>query len=181
VLGAAAAAAAASNGDAGPPVGSLAPDFSARDLVNGEKVHLGDDRGKVVILTFWATWCKPCREELPVLENAESLLGRDRLLVYAVPFDEPPEAMGLLKKAAANWKISLISDGWGSIARHYAIRAIPHLFLIGRDGRIVANHLGYGPGGLQELVDDINAAFRDTPTAAPVTVPVPATAPAHQR
>src|SRR5579871_4115728 len=54
----------------GPSVGSLAPDFTATSYVTGERVRLSEQRGKLVILTFWATWCGPCRKELPNLESS---------------------------------------------------------------------------------------------------------------
>ena len=59
----------ASSGSSGRAVGTIAPDFSARNLLTGEKIPLSKQRGKVVILTFWASWCGPCRRELPILEQ----------------------------------------------------------------------------------------------------------------
>jgi thiol-disulfide isomerase/thioredoxin len=55
----------------GPSVGSIAPDFIVHNLVTGEDTTLSSQRGKVVILTFWASWCPPCKRELPILENAQ--------------------------------------------------------------------------------------------------------------
>src|SRR5258708_38661120 len=68
----------------GPAVGTIAPDFKVRNLVTGEDVTLSSQRGKVVILTFWASWCGPCKRELPILESAERLVGKDKLLVFAI-------------------------------------------------------------------------------------------------
>jgi thiol-disulfide isomerase/thioredoxin len=129
---------------------------------------LNSQRGKVVILTFWASWCPPCRRELPILEKAQILVGKDNLTVFAVSHRERPGAMNEIKKIAAAWHINVIYDPIGSIASHYAVSKIPHLFIIGRDGRVMANHLGYGDRTLQELVDDINRALKGTP-ADPVT------------
>lgn len=159
----------------GPQVGSIAPDFKARNLLTGEKIALNSQRGKVVILTFWASWCAPCRRELPVLEKAQVVVGRDRLTIFAVSFQEYPEAMRGIKKLAAGWHINMIEDTWGLIAGRYAISGIPHLFIIGRDGTVLANRLGYGEGSLQELVDDINHALAGTGT--PPAEPQPAGGP----
>src|SRR5258708_10953134 len=68
----------------GAVVGSVAADFKVRNLVTGEDVALSSQRGKVVILTFWASWCGPCKRELPILESAERLVGKDKLLVFAI-------------------------------------------------------------------------------------------------
>lgn len=143
-----------------PAVGSTPPDFSSRDAVTHEPIHLAAQQGKVVILTFWATWCNPCRQELPVLEAIQKKVGKERLLVYAVPFDEPEGTYPGLVRAARGWQMTLVDDRFGQIARHYGIRSIPHLFLIGRDGKIAAEHLGFGEDTIQQLVDDVNAAFK---------------------
>ena len=142
-----------------PPVGSPAPDFSSRDAVSHQPVRLSAAQGKVVVLTFWATWCGPCRKELPVLEALQTRLSKERLVVYAVPFHEPDSTYSSLVKAARGWHITLVDDKWGGIAAHYGIQGIPHLFLIGRDGRISAEHTGYGEGSIDQLVSDVNAAL----------------------
>lgn len=77
---------------ASPAVGAPAPDFTAVNVVTGEKVNLGAQRGKLVVLTFWATRCGPCRKELPILENLQRKVGEDRLMVYAISFHESQDA-----------------------------------------------------------------------------------------
>jgi thiol-disulfide isomerase/thioredoxin len=143
----------------GPALGSIAPDFKAHDAVSHGNAVLSSERGKVVILTFWASWCGPCRRELPILENAQRLVGRDKLTVFAVSFKENPDAAAEIKKAAVNWQIRLIEDRYGGIASRYSISSIPHLFIIDRNGRVLANHLGYGDRSIEELVADINHAL----------------------
>ena len=141
-------------------MGSTAPEFKGKNMVTGDTVDLSAQRGKLVILTFWATWCAPCRSELPILEGAQKLLGKDKLIVFAVNFQDSPEAVRALKKLAATWQLVLVEDRGGRIADSYKIRAIPHLFMIDRDGKIVAIHTGYGDRSLEELVSDINKALR---------------------
>src|SRR5258708_36885053 len=82
----------------GPAVGTIAPDFKVRNLVTGEDVTLSSQHGKVVILTFWASWCGPRKRELPILENAELAVGKDRLVVFAVSHKDKPEALAPIKK-----------------------------------------------------------------------------------
>jgi thiol-disulfide isomerase/thioredoxin len=145
---------------AGPAVGATPPDFKSRDAVTHEPIQLSAQTGKVVVLTFFASWCAPCRKEVPILENLQSKVGKDQLVVYAVPFEQSYDAYNGLVRLFRSWKITLIDDRSGAIARHYNIHSIPHLFLIGRDGRIAAEHLGYGEGSIKELVTDVNAALR---------------------
>jgi peroxiredoxin len=151
-----------------PPVGAAAPDFTAYNYVTGEKTRLGDQHGKVVILTFWATWCSPCREELPNLEGIQEHVGKDQLVVLAVNFRDSDDTITYLKKSAkkAAWKISMLLDRNGSIADKYGIESIPHLFLIGRDGNIAAAHSGFGDGSIDVMLPEINAALAGKPVAA---------------
>jgi|HubBroStandDraft_5_1064220.scaffolds.fasta_scaffold00323_12 thiol-disulfide isomerase/thioredoxin len=143
----------------GPAVGTTAPDIKVRNLVTWEDFTLNSQRGKVVILTFWASWCGPCKRELPILEGAQRAVGKDKLVVFAVNYRDRPEALAAIKKPAANWQINLMTDPGDRAARLYSVSSIPHLFMIGRDGKVVANHLGYGDRSLEELVADINHAL----------------------
>jgi len=143
----------------GPAVGTIAPDFKVHNLVTGEDVTLNSQHGKVVILTFWASWCPPCKRELPILENAQRAVGKDKLVVFAVSHRDKPEALAAIKKVASNWQINVMTDRNDHVASLYSISKIPHLFMIGRDGKVVANHLGYGDRTLDELVADINRAL----------------------
>jgi peroxiredoxin len=159
--------------DQTPAVGSSAPDFTAKNLVTGEQVRLSSAQGKLVFLTFWATWCPPCRQELPILESVQRKLGKARVMVYAISFRDRGEPMYRVRKLAKaqDWQISLLEDPNGRIADSYGIAAIPHLFIIGRDGRILAVHTGYGQGSIDELVEDINSALRGANEAPAASEP----------
>jgi thiol-disulfide isomerase/thioredoxin len=158
-----------------PGVGTVPPDFKARSAVSGEQLRLSAQQGKIVVLTFWATWCGPCRKELPILEGIQRQVGKDRLEVFAVAFHESPENFRTLKKLAAtgSWQLALIEDDSAAIASRYGIKAIPHLFIIGRDGKILAEHTGYGEGSIDELVEELNRALR--PDGSPGEAPSQAT------
>jgi peroxiredoxin len=161
--------------ETGPAIGSVAPDFNARNLMTGEVVPLSSQRGKVVILTFWASRCAPCRRELAILERAQEVVGKDKLTVFAVSYRESPGAEHELKKLASTLHINIIADRNGWIGTHYAISRIPHLFLIDRQGKVVANRLGYGDRSVEELIADINhALIESTPGEHDAPPPPPA-------
>jgi thiol-disulfide isomerase/thioredoxin len=149
----------------GPAVGTVAPDFKVRNLVTGEEVALSSQRGKVVILTFWASWCAPCKRELPLLENAQQLVGNDRLVVFAINYQDTEAALAAIKGIASSWQISVMTDRSGSVAHLYSVSTIPHLFMIGRDGKIIANHLGYGDRTLYDVITDIGRALANSDRA----------------
>jgi thiol-disulfide isomerase/thioredoxin len=163
-------AAVATPKSAGPAIGSLAPDFKARNAITGADTTLSSQRGKLVILTFWASWCGPCRRELPILENAQKLVGKDRLTVFAVSFKENPEAAKAIK-TFARWQITFIEDHNDWIAGRYAISSIPHLYFIDRNGKILTTHVGYGDRSIDDLVSDINQALSAPPPVEPAASP----------
>src|SRR5258708_39855938 len=94
----------------GPAVGTIAPDFKVHNLVTGEDVTLSSQHGKVVILTFWASWCPPCKRELPILESAQRLVGKDRLVVFAVSYRDTDEVLAAIRRRASSWQINVIMD-----------------------------------------------------------------------
>jgi thiol-disulfide isomerase/thioredoxin len=149
----------------GPAVGTIAPDFKVRNLVTGEEVALSSQRGKVVILTFWASWCAPCKRELPLLESAQQLVGNDRLVVFAINYQDTDAKLAAIKGLASSWQISVMTDLHGRAANLYSVSTIPHLFMIGRDGKIVANHLGYGDRTLYDVITDIGRALANSDRA----------------
>ena len=158
----------------GPIVGTLTPDFKAHNLFTGQTIPLSSQRGKIVILTFWASWCGPCCRELQSLEMAQRPIGKDRLTKFAVSFKENSEAARGIRKLASEWQINLVGDRNGYIAGRYGISAIPHLFIIDRDGNVLANRIGYGDRSLDELVDDINHALSGAPPIEPQDAPATA-------
>jgi thiol-disulfide isomerase/thioredoxin len=143
----------------GPAVGTVAPDFKVHNLVTGEDVTLSSQRGKVVILTFWASWCAPCKREIPILEGAQRAVGKDKLVVLAVSYRDTEAALAAIKKPASNWQINVMTDRNTRVASLYSVSKIPHLFMISREGKVLANHLGYGDRTLDELLADINRAL----------------------
>jgi peroxiredoxin len=169
----AAAAARAAPGE--PAAGEAAPDFSARNFLTHDTVKLSDEQGKLVLLTFWATWCGPCRRELPVLEGVQKKLGPTQVRVLAVSFHENDETAVRAWAHKNALQLTLLEDPGEHIARKYATRAIPHLFIIGPDGRIIKVHTGYGEHSIEELVADINEALRAMGQAPAAAAATPAT------
>lgn len=153
-----------------PGEGDVAPDFLGRG-VDRHVVKVSAYLGKVVVLSFWATWCPPCRKELPVLGNIQKV-GKGEIQVIAVNI-ESESVFHSAAKVLLPLNLLLANDTDERAFGSYGGKGIPHLVLIGRDGRIVKVWTGYGEGELPELAADLNAALavgRDpgVPPDAPV-------------
>lgn len=117
-----------------------APDFSLPTL-EGRAVTLSALRGQVVLLNFWATWCPPCREEMPSIERLHRELGDQGLVVLAVDVDESPR---LVAKFMKDFGLSFpaLLDARSEVASRYGVGGLPTTWLIDRRGRVVGGAVG---------------------------------------
>lgn len=120
-------------------VGDLAPDFSFT-LPDGTTTRLSDLRGRPVVLNFWATWCLPCVEELPVIEQAYQAAQGD-LVVLAINRNELPAAIARFT-ATVDVSFPLIPDLSGAIGDRYTVTSLPTTLFIHRDGTLSTRHIG---------------------------------------
>ena len=123
-------------------VGSRAPQFTATDLASGRVTTLADFRGTVVLLNVWATWCQPCRVEMPSLERLHRRLGGADFRVVAVSVDE--QGPDVVAKFAQDLGLSfeILHDRSGAIQRLYQTTGVPESFVIDRDGVIIKKVIG---------------------------------------
>jgi len=139
-------------------VGDMPPDSLGQDA-GGNRVRLGEQRGKIVIISFWASWCAPCRKEMSILATMQKNATRDKVVIFAVNWRESRERFREIIKALKDIDLTLVSDAGGSLGKEYSVTAIPHMIIIGRDGRIAAVHIGYGESEIPSLVDEINTLW----------------------
>jgi len=124
-----------------PLTGAKAPDFTT-SLLDGNAFQLSKLRGKVVVLDFWATWCGPCVEAMPVVTEVAQSMADKGVVVFAVNVgEESDEIKDFLKKVKV--AVPIVLDPESKIAEAYQTEAIPQTILIGKDGRIEVVHVGF--------------------------------------
>jgi len=127
-------------------VGELAPNFqlpASRDPQSGAaSVHLADLRGKLVYLDFWASWCGPCKQSFPWMNDMQSRYGKQGLTVLAVDVDvHSDDARAFLAELPPRFRVAF--DTQGVTPKQYAIRGMPTSVLIGPDGKVLLVHNGF--------------------------------------
>jgi peroxiredoxin len=120
-------------------VGKLAPGFALQDFQQ-QSFSLEAERGHVVVLAFWATWCPPCRAELPAFDSMRKELTSTGVELITVAFDDPAKAQDFLAKK--NLTLRCLNDQSGSVAALYGAHALPRTFVIGRDGTVTKAYVG---------------------------------------
>ena len=132
-----------------PHEGFPAPDFALENLA-GETVRLSDLRGQVVVVNLWASWCGPCRAEMPALQRLHETLHADGLVVLGVNStaqDVEADARGFVTDVGVTFPILL--DRADDVSQTYRLRALPSTFIVDRHGAIASVMIG---GPLSEAV-----------------------------
>jgi len=116
------------------PAGQSAPALRTTDVA-GRPVQLADHRGKLLLLNFWATWCAPCRVEMPSLARLPELFGEDRVVVVGLNVKEGPRAVSLfLQRTGVQMPVWM--DPQGEITRAWGVSVYPTTFILDRQGRM---------------------------------------------
>lgn len=123
-----------------PDIGAPAPEVTLKDL-DGKDVSLSQYKGQVVLVNFWATWCDPCRDEMPSIGRLRAALGGQRFEVLAVNLGEPESRIRAFRqKLSMDFPVLLDRDT--AVAKAWNARILPASFIVGPDGRIAFSHLG---------------------------------------
>jgi cytochrome c-type biogenesis protein len=145
--------------DKGAVAGHAAPAFSASDL-DGKPVALADLRGKVVVLNEWATWCEPCRVELPLLEKLHEELAPQGLVLVGVSIDAfgtANDVRDFAKEHGLSYRIWLDPDK--KFAAQFMTIGVPETFVINKDGTVRFRHIGAIRDGDTTVTAAVRAAL----------------------
>jgi thiol-disulfide isomerase/thioredoxin len=140
-----------------PSGGDLAPDYVGRTF-DGDPILLSKYQGKVVVLSYWASWCGPCRKELPLLEGIQQAAGKDRVQVIAINIESLDTYRRLARRMTALQSL-VAHDSNEEGRKAYGVVGIPHMVIVGKDGRVVRVNRGYNEEGVDGVIADVNRAL----------------------
>jgi thiol-disulfide isomerase/thioredoxin len=144
LAGCATSGATGESGGGGNQVGAPVPELHVESL-GGKDLGIGDYRGKVVLLDVWASWCGPCKQELPMLDDMAKRLRGDGVEVLAVSVDQERANVVKFLKARSHWSLTIAHDPKGAIADRLAPEKMPTSYIIDRDGIIRFVNSGFEP------------------------------------
>ena len=139
--------------------GQAAPDFVLKSST-GENLRLSEHRGDVVMINFWATWCGPCRQEMPLLDDLYSRYERVGFSLLGVNIDDDSRrAMQMIEDLGVNFPV--LFDEAKEVSKLYEVEAMPVTVLVDREGVVRHVHHGYKPGYEDKYLTEIRALLRE--------------------
>lgn len=136
-----------------------APDFTLKSN-SGDNIKLSELRGQVVMINFWASWCGPCRQEMPLLDQLYQRYQPMGFTLLGVNVEEDSSAANkVLKEIPVSFPI--LYDNRNKVSESYQVRAMPSTVLIDRDGKMRFLHKGYKPGYEEEYQQQIRELVRE--------------------
>ena len=136
-----------------------APDFALKSH-SGENLRLSEFRGEVVMINFWASWCGPCRQEMPLLDELYTQYQPLGFTILGVNVEEDTtKAKQMLRESPVNFPI--LFDNKSEVSRLYDVVAMPSTVLVDRDGNVRHLHQGYKPGYEESYQHQVRALIRE--------------------
>lgn len=150
-------------------VGELAPDFALK-TIDGEALSLSSFRGRVVVIDFFATWCKPCVQEVPELAKIRQRYSQEQIVVVSLdvdPSEDPDLLRGFREAHGISWPICAYAS---SVADDYEVKAIPTIVIVDREGRVAYVHVGYATADELSQAIDAVIAGKEVPKQEEVNI-----------
>lgn len=139
--------------------GQQAPDFALKSST-GENLRLSEYRGDVVMINFWATWCGPCRQEMPLLDELYARYQRVGFNLLGVNIDDDSRrAMQMIEELGVSFPV--LFDARKEVSKLYEVEAMPVTVLVDREGKVRYIHHGYKPGYEDKYLDQIRSLLRE--------------------
>lgn len=143
------------------PVNTPAPDFTLK-ATDGENLRFAEYRGQVVLVNFWASWCGPCRQEMPLLDQLHKKYAPLGFTVLGVNVDQDAkQARAMLDKVPVTFPVVL--DSQSAVSKSYQVVAMPTTVIVDRSGNARYVHHGYKPGDEAEYLKHVRALLAEKP------------------
>jgi thiol-disulfide isomerase/thioredoxin len=140
-------------------VSQPAPDFALRSF-DGQNVRLSEHLGEVVLINFWATWCGPCRQEMPLLDELYAKYRRAGLVMFSVNIDEQQEpAVEMARTLKVTYPV--LFDARKDVSRAYDVGTMPLTVLVDREGVVRYVSEGYKPGYEQRYTEKLRELLNE--------------------
>jgi len=140
-------------------VSGPAPDFTLKSQ-SGKNLRLSDYRGQVVMINFWASWCGPCRQEMPLLEDMYKRYAKLGFTILGVNVDnDSAKANSYLKDVKVSFPV--LYDTSSSVSKLYNVSAMPTTVLVDKNGNMRFLHMGYKPGYEKDYVKQVKQLIRE--------------------
>lgn len=139
--------------------GQTAPDFVLKSAT-GENLRLSEYRGDVVMINFWATWCGPCRQEMPLLDELYGRYQRVGFNLLGINIDDDSRrAMAMVNELGISFPVLFDEDK--KVSKLYEVETMPLTILLDREGTVRHVHHGYQPGYEQKYLNEIRSLLRE--------------------
>jgi thiol-disulfide isomerase/thioredoxin len=139
--------------------GMSAPGFEL-DSLGGKQVNLANYKGQVVLINFWASWCGPCRKEMPILEQLNKAYKSKGVQLVGVNVEpNSDDALKYLKNIPVSFPI--LFDRTSNVSKLYQVQGMPNTVILDRSGKVRYIHRGYAPGAENEYLDQIRMLVRE--------------------
>lgn len=140
-------------------IGKPAPDFALKSTT-GQNLRLSEYRGDVVMINFWATWCGPCRQEMPLLDDLYNRYERVGFKLLGVNIDDNSQrAIDMMKELGVNFPV--LFDNTKDVSKLYNVNAMPVTVILDREGNVRHVHQGYKPGYEEKYLNEVRALLRE--------------------
>ena len=150
-----------------PKVGDPSPADFLGTTPEGEEIRISEHRGKVVVVSFWASWCGYCRKQFPFLDFVQAQVGSDDLRVVVVNFQEPVHDYRRVRRAARKSPVTWTHDRSGELSEAFGIASVPYMFIFDRSGTLAGIRRGYSEEGVETTARMINEALNRPLPAGP--------------
>lgn len=152
---------------AAPVVGAEPPDLLGK-TPKGEEIRISDHRGKVMVMSFWATWCPHCRNQFPALDYIQQQVDPSRLRVVLINFKEDISTYRAVLRQTSKSTVTWTHDRRGAVSDAYGVTSVPRTFIIDKSGKLASIRVGYSDDGLPNLLAMLNELLAEPYAGAAV-------------